>query len=481
MALHQQRWTPATRDEVGKVGDERAGRDWSQNVPRSSPVSGAPRKSILILEWSLELTRYENILLMETAHDVSLEILGLLKDEGIEGVVIEWRESVLQRLAGPPLLPAVTRYDATHHVRRFLTPLHGVSLAAEDMEREDAQGTLTLWFHEKLDKDGNPSTKVFGVTNCHVLRRNPTVDYEHRGGAPKSYVRICGDRRFDRGLDETTREIANHAMVADLLTREIATLQSESADDNVEEIKVKQWYLGRETKAVNDLTAFHLNATRNWSHISLHRNIGYTQFAPAITVDEGGSRFTSDWGVFVAADAKVKDAFEGNVVCLGTKYTLYQLSMMLGGGPTTFKFPEEGKLRIEGWSTLDELAVPENIDSEHQRFVMVAKDGNTTDLTFGRYAGLVSFTENDVGVTSIEIGIYNSGCETAEAFSEKGDSGALVWHMKNGKALIVGQLHSAQNKGGSTTNHVTYCTPGEKLLANIKAKFPYADFFRTSW
>ena len=75
--------------------------------------------------------------------------------------------------------PPLARSDATHHVRRFLTPLHGVSLAAEDMEREDAQGTLTLWFHENRDKAGNPSTKVFGVTNCHVLRRNPTVDYEH--------------------------------------------------------------------------------------------------------------------------------------------------------------------------------------------------------------------------------------------------------------------------------------------------------------
>jgi len=143
---------------------------------------------------------------------------------------------------------------------------------------------------------------------------------------------------------------------------------------------------------------------------------------------------------------------------------------LIGGGPTTFKFPEEGKLRIEGWSTLDELAVPEDTDSEHQRFVMVAKDGNsTTDLTVGRYASLVSFTENDVGVTSIEIGVYNSGRKTAEEFSEKGDSGALVWHMKNGKAFIVGQLHSDQNKGGFTTNHVTYCTPGEKLLANINS------------
>lgn len=92
--------------------------------------------------------------------------------------MIEWRVSVLQRLTGPPLLPGPM----------LLTPLHAISLAAEDMEREDAQGTLTLWFHENRDTAGNPSTKVFGVTNCHVLRRNPTVDYEHTGGAPMSYL-----------------------------------------------------------------------------------------------------------------------------------------------------------------------------------------------------------------------------------------------------------------------------------------------------
>ena len=61
--------------------------------------------------------------------------------------------------------------------------------------------------------------------------------------------------------------------------------------------------------------------------------------------------------------------------------------------------------------------------------MIAGKDGNTTDLTVGRYAGLVSFTENNAGVTSIEIGIYT----------------------------------------------------GEKLQANIKAKFPHADFFRTAW
>lgn len=111
---------------------------------------------------------------------------------------------------------------------------------------------------------------------------------------------------------------------------------------------------------------------------------------------------------------------------------------------------------------LDELGDPEDIDSEDQRFVMVGKDGNTTDLTVGRYAGLVSFTNHELGTTTMEIGIYNTGSKTVEVFSEKGDLGALVWHMKNGQGYIVGQLHSGENKGGSTSNHVTCCTPGER-------------------
>ena len=112
---------------------------------------------------------------------------------------------------------------------------------------------------------------------------------------------------------------------------------------------------------------------------------------------------------------------------------------------------------------------------------MVGKDGNTTDLTVGRYAGLVSFTRNEVGIESVELGIYNSGDKTAEVFSAKGDSGSLVWYMANGKAHIVGQLHSGHSKGGSTSNHVTYCTPGWYLLGQIKKRFKYADFYRTTW
>ena len=152
-----------------------------------------------------------------------------------------------------------------------------------------------------------------------------------------------------------------------------------------------------------------------------------------------------------------------------------------GTGPTTFVFPEERKLRIEGCATMEDLANPAEFDREGQRCLIVGKDGNSTDLTVGRYAGLVSFTKNEVGIESVELGIYNSGVKGAEVFSAPGDSGALVWHTRDGKARIVGQLHSGQNKGGSTSNHVTYCTPGWYLLMLIKKKFKNADFYRTTW
>jgi len=153
----------------------------------------------------------------------------------------------------------------------------------------------------------------------------------------------------------------------------------------------------------------------------------------------------------------------------------------LGDGATTFKFPVERKLRIEGCATKEDLANPAEFDSEGQRCLIVGKDGNTTDLTIGRYAGLVSFTRNKGGIESVELGIYNSGVKNPEPFSAKGDSGSLVWHTTNGTARIVGQLHSGHNKGGSTSNHVTYCTPGWYLLEQIRKKFKYADFYRTTW
>ena len=119
----------------------------------------------------------------------------------------------------------------------------------------------------------------------------------------------------------------------------------------------------------------------------------------------------------------------------------------LGGGQT-FKFPDERKLRIKGCTTKEDLRLAQpaefDNDSEGQHAFIVGKDGSTTGLTFGRYTGLVSYTLDD-GIESVQLSIYNStaGKRGVELFAAKGDSGSLVWHITaNGKAHIVGQLHS---------------------------------------
>jgi hypothetical protein len=277
----------------------------------------------------------------DTAHEVSQEILALLKENGVEDAVVEWREAVPQRLAGPPLMRHVYSGNATHYVRRFLTALLGIPLATEGMEEEDAQGTLTLWFHENRDWDGNPSDKVYGVSNCHVLRKDTTVDYEHRSGAPMHHVRVCGMRRFQRGFDEIRKAIAGHGILADLSAREIVELELKENKDAEDEksIKRNRRKLEEEKEAIVDLEALYEEVKRDWSDIKLDRNIGHVQFAEAIKVDvEGGTHYTSDWAAFLAADAKVKDRFEGNIVDLGafrsflylprlTKITLFRIQV----------------------------------------------------------------------------------------------------------------------------------------------------------
>lgn len=154
---------------------------------------------------------------------------------------------------------------------------------------------------------------------------------------------------------------------------------------------------------------------------------------------------------------------------------------LVAGGRNTFKFPTQRKLRIVACATEDDLAHPTEFDADGQPCLIVGKDGNTTGLTVGRYAGMVSFLENEVGVVSRELGIYNTGLKAVEPFSKKGDSGSIVWHMRDGKAHMVGQLHSGRNKGVRAGNYLTYATPAWYLLEQVKSKYEYADFYRSAW
>ena len=110
-------------------------------------------------------------------------------------------------------------------------------------------------------------------------------------------------------------------ILVDLWARDIVKLQAKKRQDteNVRAIKAKQCNLHGDIEAIADLEALHDEVMKYWSDINLHCNIGHVQYAAAISVDvEGGTLYTSDWAAFLAAEAKVKKEFEGNVVDLGT-------------------------------------------------------------------------------------------------------------------------------------------------------------------
>ena len=169
----------------------------------------------------------------ENAHDASPGILALLKDNGVEGAVVEWYEGAVEKLSGPCLLRATDDTNPTHYVRRFLTAALGMPIATAEREATDGQGSVTMSFYENNDKRGASSVKAFSDSNCHVLRKDTTVEYEFKGaGALVQHVRLAG---FQRGLDEIKACVSGYGTAADHLAREIVELEVKLKSEEVAE------------------------------------------------------------------------------------------------------------------------------------------------------------------------------------------------------------------------------------------------------
>ena len=145
-----------------------------------------------------------------------------------------------------------------------------------------------------------------------------------------------------------------------------------------------------------------------------------------------------------------------------------------GVGRAVFKFPVGRQLRINGCVTRDLLAVPDCYDSNGDPCLIVMKDGNATDLTVGRLAGLEAYLCDELGVESVELAIYNYDLQSGP-FSIEGDSGSLIF---NGEGQMVGILHSGMQ---GVSNHVTFATPAWWAIEQIKCKYPNADFNRVTF
>lgn len=415
------------------------------------------------------------------ARDVSPGILNILVQHGVEGAVVEWYEGVVEKLTGPPLLRVTNDTDPSYYVRRALTAALGMPIAAKEME-----GSVSFFFHENRDKNGAPSNKVFGVSNKHVLRKDTTVDYEHKGAAaPRQYIRVCGDRRYKRFMAET-RALVNKNFDESLrLAEEVARLaekpksmdEDEAADD-VSALKKKKVQLEEVQEACVVLEDF-LKATDARFHDIAHRCVGWVDWAPRIAIDVDATRYTLDIGTFELDPSKFSNnSFKGNVVDLGSKFDPHELHKMFWPNDTNasgLNFPSNRQLKIRNVVTRELLANPDCYDDAGNAMYVVAKDGNATDLSVGRYTGLEAYLCDEFGKESIEVAIFNYS-KTSGNFSAKGDSGSLIF-TGDGRKLAV--LHSGMPRGLS--NHVTFGTPACWVVDQLLLRYKHADFNREAF
>jgi hypothetical protein len=135
---------------------------------------------------------------------------------------------------------------------------------------------------------------------------------------------------------------------------------------------------------------------------------------------------------------------------------------------------EPGKylFKIQGHVKSERLEHPECCNEDGNPTCIVAKRGQSTDLTFGRYSPLEAYTCDISGNESWEIAIFNHGHKSRD-FSAEGDSGSLVF---NAQGEMVGIVHSAMTSG-----HITFATPAHFVIEQIKSRYPYADFERVEF
>ncbi|KAF7301089.1 putative transmembrane protein [Mycena indigotica] len=417
---------------------------------------------------------------VDTAHDVSPALLAFFTASGVDDVVAEWYEGPTEELSCPPLLSVTSDSDPTYFVRHFLTTALGMPIATREREEE---GSVAFFFHENKHKDGSPSSRVLGVTNCHVLRKNTSIDYEYKGkGYPSWRVRVAGKRRFQRGFDEIRASMSSLAFDAELLVREISRveekLQTATGEDAVElaaEKVERETRLMKMKRDMNKTEEFYESIATGWSDL-MRRSIGRVDWAPRISVEVvEDSAYTLDLATFELYDHRFRANFKGNVVDLGAKYTLYQLREKFypqANASSPFKLPFDGQLRINGWVTKEELVNPESVDSHGEPCLIVMKYGNTSDLTVGRCSGLSAYRCSALGVDSVEVAIWNYHNESGP-FAAKGDSGSLVF---DGMGRMVGVLHA-----GGVNRHVSFATPAWWVIEKLRERYPYADFDRQSF
>ncbi|KAJ2920357.1 hypothetical protein MD484_g192, partial [Candolleomyces efflorescens] len=371
--------------------------------------------------------------------DATPDILRILAGARIRNVVVEWYE-------GHPFNAGL-----------------GIPIARQS---DDAQGTLTLLFKEVKTSSGEPSERILALTNKHVASADTAADYEFDvGTGDPHHILVCGGSRFTRAVAEIEKavETGNRDIVD--FTKSIG--ESESKLDTPEEDAWRKDVLAQRNKDQPILQALLAQVSTDWQDAD-NRRLGVVDWAPKISASVDHHCYTRDIATFEVDREKLKN-FKGNIIDLGNQYNHCQLGRLFWPGRRLKDIPEEKSFRVTLQLPIRRVLTPELIT--HPDTEVVAKYGNATKLTLGRYSGMHAYICTDSGIESREIAFYNYE-RTLGSFSGHGDSGSLVFTC-GGDALAV--VHSGMARG--VCNHVTFGTPAWWVIKQVLVKYPFAEFY----
>jgi hypothetical protein len=419
--------------------------------------------------------------------DATPDILRILADAKVHDVVVEWYEGSVQKLVGPPLMRVEDNINPSFGLNHPFNTGLGIPIARLS---DDAQGTLSLLFREVEDSNGKPSERILSLTNKHVVSVDTTTDYEFNDANPQHIV-VCGERRFARAVSEIEDAINKDLRDAVKLTNELAGL----ADQNTMAVQRKTTALKEKNENIAILQTLFDEVQDNWKDVE-SRKFGIVDWAPAIAVRVDKRHYTLDIAT-ISVDKEKLENLESNIVDLGAFRPIspprpsFQ-SRLLTPHSSGSDF-DASQLEDRFWpidAVRNNRTIPVNLqlpirsilprrlvlnpdteDKNGEPLYIVAKYGNTTKLTLGRYSGMDAYTCTDLGLESREVVVYNYSKKSGD-FSDHGDSGSLIF-TGDGQGLAI--LHSGMPRG--MHSHVTYATPLWWIIKQVLVKYPSADFY----
>ncbi|TCD65962.1 hypothetical protein EIP91_001954 [Steccherinum ochraceum] len=436
----------------------------------------------------------------EAVRDATPDILHILTDAGITGVVVEWYEGSVVRLAGPPLMPVADPTSAEFGLNHPFNSGLGIPIARES---DGHGGTITLLFKEMKTSSGDLSDNIFAITNKHVTCnvKNPsevTTDFNFDPVNPQ-YMTICSDERVDEALTDIRSTIDMRTRQVAMLGKEIQRLGARAGTT----LRRRQNDLDEKSEDLIPLKALEEDVTTYWL-VKKDRRFCFVHWAPKIQPD-GDTDCIFDLAA-LNVDGEKLGTYERNTVDLGSFRPRLSSSMH----PTTYYHSlvtgnQYNPVELENifWPDADnrdgkmipmDLQLPirsvvsrRSIDSAHNdgnHVHVVGKYGSTTKLTLGHPCGMLAYFHSGLpgGDSHKAVAIYNHSHDVGD-FSAPGDSGSLIF---TGDGDAFAMLHSGiptrdPDHPEKLAVHVTFATPMWLVIEQVLKRYPFAEFYGTTY